>query len=420
MSKANKPIKEYEIKHIEISKLKFDETNPNQLIKEQEQSLEKAFKRFGYLVPIVINEQMEIGDGEHRARIYKKLGLDKIPAFIVPKINNDIERRLLRQTMNKLRGEHDIKLDATEIELIFRNDKLQDLTDLIAKDKEELEQILTKHKGIEFNHEDNFDVDKTIEELVPITKLGDIWQLGNHRIICADCSDQRSIDKLMEGKKVDVVFADPPYGVEYKGSPENEHEMLQNDNKNEKVYAEFFSSIIKIIEQIAKKNAVFYIFHSHTQQQAILNTLDKYQLQVKAMLIWVKNSAVWSGILNRMSIIHYKQQHESIYYCKRKADKTKDLSWFGGYDQSTILEFDKSLSNTEHPTMKPITLYSKLIKNNTKEKNIVFDPCLGSGSIIIACEQTNRICYGVEIDPHYVDVCVKRWEQYTGKKAVKI
>jgi len=202
---------EYPLSKIAVSSLQFDSTNPNKPTKDQIAAVKRSFRRFGYLVPIIVNENMQIGDGEHRALIYKEMGLETIPGYIVPKINDDIERRLLRQTMNKLRGEHDIKLDADEIALIFQNDKLEHLSELIAQDRQALENILTKHKGIHFQHEDDFNVEKTLEELVPTTQLGDMWQLGEHRIICADCSDTKSINKLLEGQKVDLIVTSPPY-----------------------------------------------------------------------------------------------------------------------------------------------------------------------------------------------------------------
>lgn len=135
-------IHEYNLTSVKISDLKFDESNPNKLTKEQEQALTKAIKRFGYLVPIIVNEEFKIGDGEHRAKLYKELGYEEIPAFIVPKINDDIERRLLRQTMNKLRGEHELKLDSDELAIIFDNNKLDELSELLAQPVESLSTII--------------------------------------------------------------------------------------------------------------------------------------------------------------------------------------------------------------------------------------------------------------------------------------
>ena len=196
---AEEPVEEYQLSTVKIADLIFDKSNPNRPSKEVIEGIRKSILEFGLIKPLVINEKMEIADGEHRALVWKALGKTDIQAYIVPKLNDDIKRRLARQTLNKLQGEHDIKLDADEMALIFEAGQLNNLAELIAQGRESLENILTKHKGIMFQHEDNFDVDKALEDLVPETQLGDIWQLGQHRIICADCTDKRSIDRLMEG-----------------------------------------------------------------------------------------------------------------------------------------------------------------------------------------------------------------------------
>ena len=155
---------------------------------------------------------MEIADGEHRALVWKALGKTDIQAYIVPKLNDDIKRRLARQTLNKLQGEHDIKLDADEIALIFQAGQLNNLAELIAQERESLENILTKHKGIMFQHEDNFDVDKALEEIdEPISKRGDIWQLGPHRLLCADSTILENKQKIFNKEIPDIIITDPPY-----------------------------------------------------------------------------------------------------------------------------------------------------------------------------------------------------------------
>ena len=364
-------------------------------------------------MPIVVNESYQIGDGEHRALIYKELGIKEIPAYIVPRINDDIERRLLRQTMNKLRGEHEIKLDADEIALIFQSDKLDNLAELIATERESLENILTKHKGIQFQHEDGFDVDKALEDLVPETKLGDIWQLGQHRIVCADCSDERSIKRLMEDKKADMVFTDPPYGVNYsdknrffesvgKACNSVQEPILGDDIKD---YYEFYKNAIATLP-LNETNSI-YITIAGQQLLSLLQAIKDLDFHLGQILVWVKNN----HILGRTD---YANKHELILYCWKGKHE-----FYGDFD-TTTWEIDRPLSSKLHPTMKPIELIAKAIRNSSKQESIVFDPFLGSGSTLIACEQTNRICYGVEIDPHYCDVVVKRYEQFTGKKAEKV
>jgi DNA modification methylase len=408
-------IEEYPVTKIDVSKLHFDESNPNKPTKEQIDAIRKSFERFGFLVPIIINENYEIGDGEHRALVYKQLGLTEIPAYIVPKINDDIERRLLRQTMNKLRGEHAIKLDAEEMALIFRNDKLQDLADLIAQQREGLESILTKYQGIQFQHEDNFDVSKTLDELVPETQLGDIWQLGQHRIMCADCTDKRSIDRLLEDKAICQLNTDPPYGVDYgsKNKFLNQYDKgnrIQDDFEGDNIAfdsREYFNNIFKALDGKWADYNTIYIWSGGWHMHQIRLAMEDSDIKWGHYLIWVKNNHV-------LGTKDYKAKHEFCIYGWKGKHK------FYGPFRTTVLEYDKPLVNDLHPTMKPIALISQTITDGTEQGDIVLDAHLGSGTTLIACEQTSRVCYGVELDPHYVDVCVKRWEAFTKQKAERL
>lgn len=315
--------------------------------------------------------------------------------------------------MNKLRGEHEIKLDADEIALIFQSDKLDNLAELIATERESLENILTKHKGIQFQHEDNFDVDKALEDLVPKTKLGDIWQLGQHRIICADCSDERSIKRLMEDKKADMVLTDPPYGVAY--NDEDNHlnqqfhkhslgKTIENDDNTD--YRDFFNKFLQNLP-LSEYNSI-YIFMSNKELHTLRLALEDNDIKWGDYLIWVKQSA-------NLSRKDYNSQHEMIVYGWKGKHE-----FYGTNSATTVLEYDKVRVSDIHPIMKPINLLARLIQDGSKDEAMVFDPFLGSGSTLIACEQTNRICMGVEIDPHYCDVVVKRWEAFTNQKAQRL
>jgi len=399
-------VQEYEITKVNISQLQFDETNPNKLTKDQETALKRAFKRFGYLVPIVINENYEIGDGEHRAKLYQELGIQEIPAYVVPKINDDIERRLLRQTMNKLRGEHEIKLDADEIALIFQNNKLNDLSELLGNQRDELEQILTKHKGIQFQQEDNFDVDKELEDIVPVTELGDIWQLGNHRIICADCSDKCSIDKLIQTENIDIIITDPPYGMN-----------LDTDWSDAKTVNQFLQDK-KVngghkYDKVIGDNTDFnpsLILDNFNCPEIFLFGADYYCQQLPkngSWLVWDKRveESLDSGYGSLFELIWSKAKH------KREIIRVK---WFGIFGTEK-----QDIKNRVHPTQKPLALLHWLLDRHSDENNIIFDPFLGSGSTLIACEQTNRICYGVEIDPRYIDIICKRYLGFTGQEPVR-
>lgn len=405
-------IEEYPLTKVKISDLKPDPDNPNRLNKEQISGLRKAMEKFGYLVPIIINENMEVGDGSHRVELYKAMGIEEIPAYIVPKINNDIERRLLRQTMNKLRGEHDIKLDADEMALIFEAGQLNNLAELIAQERESLENILTKHKGIMFQHEDNFDVDKALEDLVPETKLGDIWQLGNHRIICADSSDERSIIKLIEEKQINALLTDPPYGIDLDTDFSKIEGSAKSIGRQNNIQGNKYDRIIGDSENFDAK-PVIDLFKAVKEQfwfgaDYYVDTLPNYGKD-GSWIVWDKreDEAKAEAIGASFELCWSKQKHKRLVLRH---------DWFGFLSH----ESPNEARNRMHPTQKPIILFSDILHRWSNEGDIIIDPFLGSGSTMIACEQTNRICRGVEIDPHYVDVCVKRYEAYTGSKAKKV
>jgi DNA modification methylase len=362
-------------------------------------------EKFGYLVPVIINENYEIGDGAHRVELYKAMGLTEIPAYIVPKINNDIERRLLRQTMNKLRGEHDIKLDADEMALIFEAGQLNNLAQLIAQQQESLENILTKHKGIMFQHEDNFDIDKALEDLVPETQLGDIWQLGQHRIICADCSDEKSISRLMEGKKADMVFTDPPYGMNYKGRTFGKEGMENDDESWKETVRAGLETTLSIF-----KDGIIAMFFGSSRLDELFETTKGMKFH-RLLTIYKPNRLAypWHGWI-------LTQEHILLF----SIGKYKFNQAISHHDVYTFDYSERPPKEVNHPTVKPISIIIDVLHKCSNNDEIIFDPFLGSGSTLIACEQTNRVCYGVEIDPHYCDVVVKRWEAYTGAKATLI
>ncbi len=396
-------VEEYPIVKVPIEKLQYDESNPNKPTQEQIAAIKKSFQRFGYLVPIVINENYQIGDGEHRALIYKEMGIKEIPAYIVPRINDDIERRLLRQTMNKLRGEHEIKLDAQEIALIFKNDKLDSLAELLAQERQSLEEILTKHMGIEFEREDNFDMDKALEDLVPETQLGDIWELGQHRVICADNSDKASLTRLIADKSIELVFADPPYNLDF------EYETHEDD-MSKKDYYFLCKNAYDNIRRITSKVVI-------TPGPRNITIWYDIAGEPKDIGIWHKpNSSTYGSLFMRRLC-------EPILFFGEYDSKNKRPDDYFDYSRSldTDLKDAEKESHTEKfAPSKPIKLLTDIIKQWSEPGDIVCDPFLGSGTTLMAAEQTGRICYGIEIDPHYCDVVVKRWEAMTGKTAKKI
>ena len=241
--------------------------------------------------------------------------------------------------------------------------------------------------------------------LEPKTKLGDIYQLGRHRLMCGDSTDEATVNRLMDGVKADMVFTDPPYGVEYTGGMQfkdgkvetKSREMIKNDD------VDIYQDVMRVLSEFS--NGPCYIWFAGTKAAKLYEAAEKYG-DIHALLIWVKNGGY--GALNA----NYKQKHEPCLYWKPKG---KTLNFAGATTETTIWEIDKDGKNKLHPTQKPVALATKAISNHNSKT--VLDLFGGSGATLIAAEQLNRICYMMELDPKYCDVIVTRWENLTGLKA---
>ena len=239
----------------------------------------------------------------------------------------------------------------------------------------------------------------------PKTKLGDIYQLGRHRLMCGDSTDEATVNRLMDGAKADMVFTDPPYGVEYTGGMQfkdgkvetKSREMIKNDD------VDIYQDVMRVLSEFS--NGPCYIWFAGTKAAKLYEAAEKYG-DIHALLIWVKNGGY--GALNA----NYKQKHEPCLYWKPKG---KTLNFSGATTETTIWEIDKDGKNKLHPTQKPVALATKAISNHNSKT--VLDLFGGSGATLIAAEQLNRICYMMELDPKYCDVIVTRWENLTGLKA---
>ena len=407
-------IQQYAQETVKLNQLKFWKENPNILSKEGETGLRTSLNKFGYLEHIVIDQNNLIISGNHRAQALIDLGEGEV-TVLRKEFKDDVERIECAQVMNKLHGQYEKFADSNQLLKIFESQKLDELAQLIGQSQESLQEIITRgHPEIQFHHEDNFDVDKTLEELVPATQLGDIWQCGDdHRILCADNSDQKSLKKLFQDATVDQLNTDPPYGVLYGDKNAELNKMdggkrIETQYENDETdhdYRETFNHIFKNTP-FSDYNSI-YVWSGDPHVHQIRMAFDDNKIKCSQYLIWVKNNHV----LGRKD---YNAKAEFCLYC------WKGKHEFYGPFRTTLLEYDKPLANKLHPTMKPIAMIAQLITDGTRPQGIVYDPFLGSGTTLIACEQTRRTCYCVEIDPRYVDVCVKRWEAFTKRKAKKL
>ena len=240
----------------------------------------------------------------------------------------------------------------------------------------------------------------------PITKLGDIWQLGNHKVLCGDSTDQNQLQPLMQDELANLWLTDPPYNVNYEGKTSDKLK-IQNDQLNDNEFRQFLASAYIVAHQYLNEGASFYIWHADSEGYNFRGAAHDANLQVRQCLIWVKSSMV-------MGRQDYHWQHEPCLYGWKKG---ASHFWNADRKQTTVLKFDRPNRNKEHPTMKPVDLFQYQITNSSKPGDIILDTFGGSGTTLIAAERIQRQARLVELDPKYCDVIVKRWEDFTGNKA---
>lgn len=387
------------VEYYKPNQLIMAEYNPRQLTKEQHFQLKDSIQRFGFVDPLIVNKNKErkniLVGGHQRLRIAKELGIDKIPCVEVD-LNIDQEKEL-NIRLNKNVGEWDYDslanyFDVGELmDWGFTDDELQFY-------EEEPEQGL-------------IDDDEIPEVEEAVTKLGDLWLLGEHRVLCGDATKKEDVERLMDNQKADMVFTDPPYGVNVKGGAKS-NKTIAGDLTQVAIPFSFDLAV-----QIATKNDARLYFCGGEGNLGLYDKLfDRFLNQLPRHLIWVKNGFV-------MKPNNYHNQYEIIYFGYKP--KGGGLShWFSARKEenaSDVWKIKRDPSSSYlHPTQKPVELAEKAIKNSSPKQGLLYEPFLGSGSTLIAAEKTNRKCYGMELDPHYCDVIVKRWEEFTGKKAKRV
>jgi len=360
-----------------------------------------SIREFGFLSPILVAEDNTILAGHGRLAAALKLGLKKVPCVKENHLTETQKRAyIIADNKLSLNAGWDSELLAVELsELEGADFNL----DLLGFDEAELSSIFDADKDV---IDDDFDVEKELEEPC-FSKTGDMWTLGKHRIICGDATKLETYKTLLENTKVNLVVTDPPYNVNYEGAAGK----IKNDNmENDKFYQFLFNSFVNM-EQAMADDASIYVFHADTEGLNFRKAFQDAGFYLSGCCIWKKPSLV----LGRSP---YQWQHEPCLYGWKKKGKHK---WYAGRKETSVWEFEKPKKNADHPTMKPIALLAYPIKNSSMTNSLVLDPFAGSGSTLIACEQTGRICYAIELDEKYCDVIVKRYiEQVGNDKSVKV
>lgn len=376
--------------NIEPSKLKTSPTNPRAIREPAMEKLMLSIAEDPELMqarPLIVNDKMEVLAGNQRLRACIALEWPTVPCVVVDWDEAKQRRAMIKDNVSA--GEWDQDMLANEWEV----EELKDMgLDLDWDEPEETEGLT-----------DADDVPEAPEE--PTTKPGDLWILGNHRLLCGDSTKAEDVERLMDGNKADMAFTDPPYNVEYTGGTQykngkkvtNNREMIANDDRD--LYPEVVSILCAYVDGPS------YVWFAGTKASTLYANAEKLA-DIHSLIIWVKNGGY--GSLGAS----YKERKEPCLFIKTKGST---LRFVGPTTENTVWEIDKPRINRLHPTQKPVELAERALRNHDAKN--VLDLFLGSGSTLIAAEKTGRKCYGMELDPKYCDVIVKRWEDFTGKKA---
>ena len=391
--------KRMQVVDIDIKELTPYEKNPRKN-DDAVQYVAESIKQFGFKVPIVIDKNNVIVAGHTRYKAAKKLKLKTVPCLVADDLTDE-QIKAFRLADNKVAEFSEWDFDLLELELKALEDFDLDfnLADFGFDDIFEEEEYISAEE-IE---EDNIEDIEVPQE--PKSKTGDIYQLGNHRLMCGDSTSVRDVEFLMDNNLADMVLTDPPYNVDISNA---KGLKIKNDNMGDDEFFKFLSSAFFNLEKSLKPGGAFYIWFASRESINFRQALNKNNLVVRQELIWNKNHM----ILGRQD---YHWKHEPCLY----GWKDGAAHYFvDDRTQSTVIDEDKPQLNDLHPTMKPIKLLSRQIVNSSRQKEVVLDLFGGSGSTLIACEKLNRRCFMMEMDPKYVDVIIARWEEYTGEKAV--
>lgn len=436
-----------------LSELKPADYNPRKALTpedEEYQKIKRSIEQFGYIEPIIINEDDTIISGHQRRTVLMDLGWEEVDVIVVSV--NKQDEKALNVALNKITGEWDenalkdllVELDLDDYDFTLTGFNQKELDNLIELTDFEAEVS-----------EDNFNTDAAYEESKenePLVKQGEIWQLGNHRLMCGDAANEDDIKKLLSGDTLDLIITDPPYNVNYEekaaelnkwransnGAMPIENDLMDNDS-----FYKFLFSAFSNMQAYMRDGAAAYVFHADFEGLTFRQAFKDAGLRLAECLIWEKNNFV----LGRQD---YQWRHEPILYGWKEGaghyfvnDRTQDTvileddvdfdsmkkselveyikTFLGKYaDRTSVLYEKKPMSSSMHPTMKPLELIAKFMKNSSKRDWNVGDFFGGSGSTLMAAEQLGRNAYLMEVDEHYASVIIRRWEEYTGLKAERI
>ena len=389
-----------------LDRLKPYERNARTHSAEQVAQIAASIVEFGFTNPILVDSGDGIIAGHGRLQAARELGLSTVPVVVLDHLN-DRQRRayVLADNQLALNAGWDLELLRTELQDLVADDF--DLS-VIGFSDEELEDLLPEVEELPPEDADDEAVPEPPEE--PITKLGDVWLLGKHRLMCGDSTSLTEVERLMAGEKADMVFTDPPYGVSYEGGHnDKKRQQIQNDALEGDDLTSLFCGALTAAITVTADHAPFYVWFASGKSVETFAAFADLPLKLRAVIQWYK---VRSGLGAFMS--QYIPNCEPCIYAYKTGCSPQ---WYGPTDEKTVWELQKETRNEFHPTQKPVELPERAIANSSKKGQLVLDLFGGSGSTLIACEKTGRKARLMELDPRYCDVIVQRWQAFTGKLA---
>lgn len=361
---------------------------------EQINKLRASLREFGFINPVIIDREFNVIAGHGRIAAAKAEGIDEVPCVFADHLTEAQKKAyILADNRMALDAGWDEEMLKVEIEALQAEDIDISLTGF---DEKELATLFDTDSEVT---DDDFDVDAELEKPC-VTQSGDIWTLGKHTLVCGDSTKEDTYAALMDGRKANLVITDPPYNVNYEGTAGK----IKNDNMAADKFYQFLFDAFSNMANVMADDASIYVFHADTEGLNFRKAFADAGFYLSGCCIWKKQSLV----LGRSP---YQWQHEPVLYGWKKKGKHQ---WYTGRKESTIWEFDKPKRNGDHPTMKPVPLLAYPIRNSSMANSVVLDPFGGSGSTLIACEQTDRICLTIELDEKFCDVIVKRYIEQVG------
>ena len=397
------------IRSIPTTELNPAAYNPRKNLQPGDPEYEKLLRsvdEFGYVEPIVWNEKTgNIVGGHQRFKILKQLGNTEIECVV---INMDaVREKALNIALNKIQGEFDVPKLTALLQDLEKSGFRVDITGFEAPDLAKMYQQLARTEGKIV--EDNFDGEAEAAKITePVTKPGDIWLLGNHRLMCGDSTDIGTVARLMDGVRAKMTLDDPPWGVSY-GSDEKhpswKSRQILNDNLPPEEFYNFLLSAFKAMASMCEAGAMAYVFMSAQEWASVMTAMKAAGFHWSSTIIWVKDRHV-------LSRKDYNTRYEPIWYGWFAPKGEPRLCRLEDKQQNDVWEFDRPAKSPDHPMMKPIALMARMLSNSSYNGDAILDLFGGSGTVLLAAEQTERVCYTMELDPKYCDVITKRYRDY--------